>query len=372
MRRLVVALAACTLVSCSEPITPQAAEKIAEFPSVHSVGGLAVPSSPVYILGGTHSSPEVIGYGVPGFKKPVVISTTGLADPTQLAIDSRGVIYVADAGGVNHKGSNVTEYRVGHKGPLRTVKAGIADPVAITVSASGKLYVANGYGGQHGDVTVYPSDSVEPILTITNGITSPSAVTADEAAFVYVGTQTAKSPGGNVREYPPATKRPATTVTDEVNEPLFVATDKSENLYVASVQGQLTEYGPHSGTLTRTLQAYNGWNITSLALDASGNVYLGAWEESRNNVVYGEIVVYGSSGEQPLKTIKLHPGNVPTAVAVDGAGDIYVLVGPTVGMCASWYKCPLWEYPFGWKSHSLIARSDEKQLLWGPLAIGLK
>jgi sugar lactone lactonase YvrE len=372
MRRLVVALAACTLVSCSEPITPQVGEKIAEFPALHSVAGLATPTSPVYILGGPRSSSEIIGYGVPGFKKPVVISTAGLADPTQLAIDSRGVIYVADAGGVNHKGSNVTEYKVGHKGSLRTVKAGIANPVAIAVSASGDLYVANGYGGKHGDVTVYPRDSVEPALTITNGIKSPSAITADGAAFVYVGNQTVISPGGNVREYPPETKRPAVTVTDEVNEPLFVATDKSENLYVASAQGQLTEYEPHSGTLTRTVQADDGWNITSLALDTSGNVYVGAWEESRNNVTYGEIVVYGSSGEKPLKTIKFHPGDVPTALAVDGAGDIYVLVGPTVGMCASWYKCPLWEYPFGWKNRSLIARSDEAQLLWGPLAVGSK
>jgi hypothetical protein len=229
-----------------------------------------------------------------------------------------------------------------------------------------------GATSKHADVTVYQRDSVEPALTITNGITSPSAITADGAAYVYVGNQTEISPGGNVREYPPSKKRPAITVTNGVNEPLFVTTDKSENLYVASAQGQLTEYETHSGTLTRTVQASNGWNITSLALDASGNVYVGAWEESRNNITYGEIVVYGSSGEKPLKTIKFPSGNVPTAVAVDNAGDIYVLVGPTVGMCASWYKCPLWEYPFGWKNRSLIARSDETQLLWGPLAVGLR
>ena len=82
--------------------------------------------------------------------------------------------------------------------PQRTIKGaktGLAHPMGIAIDSKGMIYVANRDGAS---VTVYPPDSngdVEPLRTLTagpvlsnSGMGTPQAVALDNADNVYVGT----------------------------------------------------------------------------------------------------------------------------------------------------------------------------------------
>ena len=378
MRGLVVVLAACALVACSQSVTPQAPEGGTGWAAPPSRARLAEPSLPVYVLGGSPGLSEIIGYGVPGFTKPVIIKMPSVKTAAEIAIDSRNVIYVADVGyDTNRTNTSITEYEARHHGSLRTVKAGIDYPYAIAVSAKSELYVANAYAGAYGDVAAYQKDSVKPALIITNGVHGPTAVTVDASGFVYVGN-TAPSPGGSVQEYAPGTKNPSLTVTDGISDPTALAVDPSEDLYVANWPNQITEYGAHSANLTRTLTISPEGFITSLAVDGLGDVYAG-FASAAGAAWYGKMVIYGPTGQTPLKTIHFRAGVVPTSIAADDAGNLYALAGYGFGgLSAAGYvctvTCSLWEYADGWKTRSLIARSKKggKYFLSGPIVASLK
>jgi hypothetical protein len=125
MRRLVVVVAAFALSACSQAVTPQTPQGGGIGSSAPPSGdGLAEPSVPIYVIGGSpKAGPEIIGYGVSGHTKPVILSAGGLINPVEIAIDGGGVIYVGDTGTKSHRSSSVAEFTVGHKGPLRTIKS---------------------------------------------------------------------------------------------------------------------------------------------------------------------------------------------------------------------------------------------------------
>lgn len=196
----------------------------------------------------------------------IIGNRTKLAQPSGIAIDSRGNLNVANAeGGASGHGS-ITIYPVRSKGNVApsaiisgtstSDKTGLSSPSGIAFDSSGKLYVANVTGGpdSNGSITVYPAGSsgnVTPIATISDnpscapcdktGFSSPQGVAVDSSGKIYVvnvtggggGTITIYSPLGSSRGI--LNETPATTITGSKNGPDLtggIALDSSANIYV--------------------------------------------------------------------------------------------------------------------------------------------
>ena len=240
----------------------------------------------------------------------IIGNKTKLAQPSGVAIDSRGNLYVANAeGGANGHGS-ITIYPVRSKGNVApsaiisgtstSDKTGLSSPNGIAFDSSGKLYVANVTGGPdgNGSITVYPAASngnVTPIATISNiagcapcdktGLSSPQGVALDSSGKIYVvnvtggggGTITIYSPLGSSRGI--LNEAPATTITGSKNGPDLtggITLDSSANIYVTDNISYLPQVGGTSmgvGGITIYPAGSNG-NTAPLATIAGSNTGL--------------------------------------------------------------------------------------------------
>jgi hypothetical protein len=104
-------------------------------------------------------------------------SNTGLAFPVGIAVDTSGIIYVANAAT-----DAITEYAKNSSGnvsPINTISGpstGLNTPFGIALDSSGLIYVANagGYEGNNVSVTVYAANATGnaiPVTTIAGSLT---------------------------------------------------------------------------------------------------------------------------------------------------------------------------------------------------------
>lgn len=107
----------------------------------------------------------------------IVGSNTGLAFPVGIAVDTSGIIYVANAAT-----DAITEYAKNSSGnvsPINTISGpstGLNTPFGIALDSSGLIYVANagGYEGNNVSVTVYAANATGnaiPVTTIAGSLT---------------------------------------------------------------------------------------------------------------------------------------------------------------------------------------------------------
>jgi sugar lactone lactonase YvrE len=202
-------------------------------------------------------------------------SKTGLAEPTGVAIDAAGRIYVTNAVGGAGNGS-ITVYAANPSGtlneaPLATIYGifiGLNNPSGVALDASGKIYVANnalaGSGGIP-SITVYAANPsgmlVEaPLATISGGATGLSGADnlgLDASGKIYVAvpnnsiTVYAANPSGTLNEAPLATIIGSNT---QLTEPFGVAVDASGKIYVTNTAyPSITFYAANPiGTLNET------------------------------------------------------------------------------------------------------------------------
>jgi sugar lactone lactonase YvrE len=202
-------------------------------------------------------------------------SNTGLAEPTGVAVDAAGRIYVTNAVGGAGNGS-ITVYAANPSGtlneaPLATIYGifiGLNNPSGVALDASGKIYVANnalaGSGGIP-SITVYaanPSGTLveAPLATIAGGATGLAGADnlgLDASGKIYVAvpnnsiTVYAANPSGTLNEAPLATIIGSNT---QLTEPFGVAVDASGKIYVTNTAyPSITFYAANpSGTLNET------------------------------------------------------------------------------------------------------------------------
>jgi mucin-19 len=247
-------------------------------------------------------------------------SNTGLADPTGVAVDSHGKIYVANEdANASGPGYSVTVYAANPSGtlmnpsptlneaPLATItgsKTGLAEPYAIAVDASGKIYVANAVGGGSfiGSITVYaanPSGTLNeaPLATVTGtatGLNIPEGLALDKSGKIYVANET-QSDGFSIPSVTVYPANPTGTLDDEA--PL------------ATINGK---FG------TTSLVAPEG-----VAVDASGKIYVA---DGCNCVFVYAANPSGTTNEAPLAAITGSSTGLtqPGGIALSGSGKIYV------------------------------------------------
>ena len=265
-------------------------------------------------------------------------------DPTGVAVDSAGNVYVGDD--YNNAIREVTPAGVvTTPAGLANDGAGSADgvgraaqfnlPVGLALDSAGNLYVGDQYNHTirevtpAGVVTTLAGQAGAPGLldgTGTNALLSyPNGVALDSAGNLYV----ADSGNNAIRVLTPAgTDWVVSTLATGFNNPSGVAVDTNGNVYVSeSNNGAIRKVTP-AGVVT-TLAT--GFNFPFLvALDSAGNLYVadaGAnaiWKVTPTGVVrtfascptcsYGEVDGTGSAARF----------NLPFGVAADSHGDVYV------------------------------------------------
>lgn len=322
------------------------------------------------VLAGT-GSPGYSGDGGPA-------SGAELNQPTGLAIDSSGDVFIADAsnnvirevsastGDISTVAGDVTAGYTGDGGPATSAE--LDSPQGVAVDASGDLFIADsdnyvvrevaaatgdistvagsgipGYDGDGGPATDAELNSPDSVAVDSAGnlwiadsendvVREVSAATGDISTVAGDGTQGYSGDGG-----------PATSA--ELSDPEEIALDGSGDLYIAdSGNYRVREVVASSGTIETVAGdgtegfAGDGGSATSaelsavqgVAVDTSGNLLLADWGNNRVRVVNsaGDISTLAGngfpsySGDGGVATAA--ELQLPTAVAEDASGNMFI------------------------------------------------
>jgi sugar lactone lactonase YvrE len=286
-------------------------------------------------------------------------------EPTGVAVDAAGNIYVADYGNnmirkITPAGVVTTLAGNGTQGSLNGPDSlsSFNGPTSVAVDQSGNVYVADDNNNQirviaNGMVnTLAGSDSTGAVdgqgpLAYFFG---PSSVSCDAQGNVYVadaGNNLIRmvTPGGLVSTIagqinPGAQNGPDSSAT--FNNPAGIAVDGSGNIYVADMLNDLIrkisggQVSTLAGSLNdTTVASINGVGTAasfvfpnSVAVDASGNVYTTEYVTNliRKITPDGTVTTLAGSGAsgQADSTGTAASFSGPSGVAVDASGNVYV------------------------------------------------
>jgi hypothetical protein len=244
--------------------------------------------------------------GSTGSTTPVSI-LSGLTAPTGVAVDGSGNVYIGDTGQVIE-----VPYYSGALNPAdKTVlQTGLGDHLNLAVDGAGDLYVADKDNAQVVKIsnpslrsTVFTGSTLILDAGLSaNGFTAPSALAVDGSGDLFVAD------GNKLDEVTPSDWNVQTTITDTLTEPVTgLAVDASGSVYIAQSGGLL--WIPAVATSTNPVGTLNvndaiplavGAIVTpaGLALDRVGNLYVsisgatpGVTELSVNgNYGFGQVI----------------------------------------------------------------------------------
>jgi hypothetical protein len=254
--------------------------------------GIALDSaSNIYVTNQTNASVTVYPAGSSGNAAPMATisgANTGLLNPFGIALDSANRIYVAN--GLGTTTPSVTVYAAGSNGnvaPIATIagsNTGLADPSGVAVDAVGRIYVGNENSPSfNGIVTVYAANAngnVAPIRTIAGSNTGFAngvygVAWHNNRIYVTSGNSTISSQIGIFPQAANGNVGPTKSISGsgtQLSNPVGIAIGPTNNrIYVANVRG------PSAATFIAysSLSAGNN-NVAPAKLIHGGNTQLGA------------------------------------------------------------------------------------------------
>lgn len=280
-----------------------------------------------------------------------------LFQPAGIAVDSSGNIYIADAG--NHRvrkvsNGTITTYAgtgtAGFTGDGKAASsAQLNNPTGVALDSSGNLYIADAGNNvirqvaTSGTITTVAGNNTLGAGNTGDGgaatnaqLNNPVAVAVDSAGNLFI----ADANNNTIRE---VSNKNITTVVFGMHHPDAVAVDASGNIFVTdTVASRVVEYSAGNynfiaGNLTQGFSGDGGpagnaalFDPMGVALDTSGNVFIADTLNSVIRVVNPKGIINTIAGNGlpgflgdggPATQAALY---FPRALTVDSAGNIYV------------------------------------------------
>jgi len=221
-----------------------------------------------------------------------------LTNPTSVAVDGAGNVYIADRGDNAIKEWNATTQML-----TTLVSTGLTSPQGIAVDTAGNVYIAD-----TGDHALKEWDAATQTLStlVSAGLADPSGVAVDGAGNVYIADA-----GGAVDVWNPATQTLSPLFPDaDVNEP-------AGNVYITDAQGSgIQEWNVATQTLSTVISGSGVNESNGVAVDGSGDIYVATG---------GGAIKEWDVATQTFSTLFFPSGsNFAQGLAVDGAGNVYI------------------------------------------------
>jgi DNA-binding beta-propeller fold protein YncE len=261
---------------------------------------------------------------------------SGFTNPTDVAVDAAGDIFVADYGNSEVKEIVAVNGSIPTNPTINLLGGSSFDhPDGVAVDAAGDVFVADKSNNEVKEiVAVNGSIPANPTINVLgSGFNAPSGVAVDAAGDVFVADY---SNGGEVKEMVAVNgsipSNPAINILGSgFNTPSYVAVDAAGDVFVVDYG----IYGSYDGDV-KEIVAINGSipsnptiNILGsgfkypegVAVDAAGDVFVADYS---NNKVKEMVAINGSIPANPTINVLGSGFQGPSGVAVDAAGDVFV------------------------------------------------
>ena len=318
----------------------------------------------------------IAGTGVAGFNGRDSLRATlaQLNNPTGVAVDASGNLYIADAGNnvickvkngfISWVAGSLTAGYSGDSGIATVAK--LNNPVRVAVDAVGNLYIADamnnrvrkvntngiistvagngtaGFSGDDGAATLANLNYPFGLVTDTSGNLYISDFYNNRIRKVNSNGIISTVAGNGISGY---SGDGGSATSANISLPLGVLTDTNGNLYIADMGNNRVRKVSTNGNISTIAgngtAGYSGDGglatsaqlneASSIAIDASGNLYIADYNNNRIRKVdnKGNISTVGGNG---LATYYSSDGiaainaelNNPTGVATDALGNIYI------------------------------------------------
>jgi hypothetical protein len=201
-------------------------------------------------------------------------------------------------------------------GAQSTVLAtGLSDPTGVAVDGGGNVYLVD--AGNNRVLKETLSAGAYSESTVSSDLSVPYGVAVDGSGCVYIADT-----GNNrvLKETPTPTGYSESTIASAMGYPEGVAVDGSGNVYITNdANGTIVKLTLGLGGYTQSTIASGLSYPAAVAVDGGGNVYIA---DTNNNRVVKEMLSGGSYTQSVLPSNGL---DAPTGVAVDGAGNVYAV-----------------------------------------------
>ncbi len=224
-----------------------------------------------------------------------VVQNGGFSQPTGIAVDASGAIYVSDS-----FGNDITKIA---NGTFTTWGSGFSNPSAIVFDAAGNLYVADAGHNAIKEVKAVNAGTV----TVATGFNGPTGVAIDAAGNIYVADA-----GNNAVKKIPAGGGTPISIGSGFNNPTGVAVDAAGNVYVVDNGTSTVKKIPAVGNVQLNI-AIGLKSPYGITIDKYGNLFIA---DTQNNSIKmipagGSMITIGSGFD------------TPRGVAVDAKGNVY-------------------------------------------------
>jgi serine/threonine-protein kinase len=232
---------------------------------------------------------------------------SGLNEPSGVAVDPAGNVYVAD-----YSNSRVLKLAAGSSTPVVLPIEGINHPHGVAVDATGILYIGDEGDNQYGRVLKVEASSSAPIVLPFNGLNGRVGVAVDTAGDLFVASGGAAA----VQELAAGSSSPSQLPFNQVADASGVAVDTLGNIYVSDETPHRVWKMAAGSSGPVVLSFPRNGSPSAVAVDATGRLYV---TDQQNN----QVMSYEPGSTSPT-VVPFTNLNGPDSIAVDTAGNLYV------------------------------------------------